>query len=386
MLGRYPATLGVLAHGAAPARLRSGPPDHQAWRLTALTGSPSGSTRPTGRSAALRRVSLRSGTPCSPWSARRRRSGRLVIPALISCRALGARRRDPRPGRLAGTPARPTAPGGWAFEFDNDGYPDTDDTAEVVLALRQVGIPDRPDPSAAAIARATDWLLGMQVRDGGWAAFDADNAKRLVTSCRSATSVKSSTRRRPMSPRTPSRRSPPRTAGEPCGQARSGLAAASAGARWLLVRPLGRELRLRHRCGSTRADRRRGAAGQARHHARGAPGWPIIRTPDGGWGEDLRSYDDPALAGQGTSTAVADRLGAAGAAGRGGGARTARPPRAGDRLAGGHPAGRRGWDEPQFTGTGFPGDFYINYHLYRLVFPLSALGRYLDGPHFGGSA
>ena len=38
------------------------------------------------------------------------------------------------------------------------------------------------------------------------------------------------------------------------------------------------------------------------------------------------------------------------------------------------------WDEPQYTGTGFPGDFYINYHLYRLVFPVSALGRYLaDG-------
>jgi squalene-hopene/tetraprenyl-beta-curcumene cyclase len=35
------------------------------------------------------------------------------------------------------------------------------------------------------------------------------------------------------------------------------------------------------------------------------------------------------------------------------------------------------WDEPQFTGTGFPGDFYINYHLYRIVFPISALGRYL---------
>jgi squalene-hopene/tetraprenyl-beta-curcumene cyclase len=39
--------------------------------------------------------------------------------------------------------------------------------------------------------------------------------------------------------------------------------------------------------------------------------------------------------------------------------------------------GDGGWDEPEFTGTGFPGDFYINYHLYRLVFPISALGRYL---------
>jgi squalene-hopene/tetraprenyl-beta-curcumene cyclase len=37
------------------------------------------------------------------------------------------------------------------------------------------------------------------------------------------------------------------------------------------------------------------------------------------------------------------------------------------------------WDEPQFTGTGFPRDFYLNYHLYRLVFPVSALGRYLGG-------
>ena len=36
------------------------------------------------------------------------------------------------------------------------------------------------------------------------------------------------------------------------------------------------------------------------------------------------------------------------------------------------------WDEPQFTGTGFPGDFYINYHLYRMVFPITALGRYLE--------
>jgi len=37
------------------------------------------------------------------------------------------------------------------------------------------------------------------------------------------------------------------------------------------------------------------------------------------------------------------------------------------------------WDEPQYTGTGFPGAFSLNYHLYRLVFPVSALGRYLGG-------
>ena len=44
------------------------------------------------------------------------------------------------------------------------------------------------------------------------------------------------------------------------------------------------------------------------------------------------------------------------------------------------------WDEPQYTGTGFPRDFYINYHLYRLAFPLSALGRYVRALEEGASA
>ncbi len=44
-----------------------------------------------------------------------------------------------------------------------------------------------------------------------------------------------------------------------------------------------------------------------------------------------------------------------------------------------------GWDEPYFTGTGFPGDFYLNYHLYRLVFPISALGRYVRAVDGGAS-
>ncbi|MGH9103236.1 MAG: squalene--hopene cyclase, partial [Acidimicrobiales bacterium] len=70
-------------------------------------------------------------------------------------------------------------PGGWAFEFHNDRYPDVDDTAEVVLALR------RTPPglgATAAVERALRWVLGMRSRDGGWAAFDADNTSRLVAS------------------------------------------------------------------------------------------------------------------------------------------------------------------------------------------------------------
>jgi squalene-hopene/tetraprenyl-beta-curcumene cyclase len=97
---------------------------------------------------------------------------------------------------------------------------------------------------------------------------------------------------------------------------------------------------------------------------------------DGGWGEDMRSYQDAAWRGRGNSTPsqTAWALLALLAAGERG------------------PVARRGvawlvqaqredgdWDEPEFTGTGFPGDFYIRYHLYRLYFPVMALGRYLRG-------
>jgi squalene-hopene/tetraprenyl-beta-curcumene cyclase len=76
---------------------------------------------------------------------------------------------------------RPDAPaGGWAFEFDNDGYPDIDDTAEVVMALRRTDGGDAGARCQAATERATAWLVGMQCSDGGWAAFDADNTRELL--------------------------------------------------------------------------------------------------------------------------------------------------------------------------------------------------------------
>lgn len=66
------------------------------------------------------------------------------------------------------------ASGGWAFEFHNDNYPDIDDTAEVVLALRRVRHPDRTRMEKA-IERGVRWNLGMQSKNGAWAAFDVDN-------------------------------------------------------------------------------------------------------------------------------------------------------------------------------------------------------------------
>ena len=68
------------------------------------------------------------------------------------------------------------ATGGFPFEFANENYPDVDDTAVVVLALRRAGY----DPNGAA-TRGLDWMLGMQSRSGGFGAFDVDNESRLVT-------------------------------------------------------------------------------------------------------------------------------------------------------------------------------------------------------------
>jgi squalene-hopene/tetraprenyl-beta-curcumene cyclase len=99
------------------------------------------------------------------------------------------------------------------------------------------------------------------------------------------------------------------------------------------------------------------------------------QNPDGGWGEDCRSYTDPAWIGRGESTAsqTAWALLAFVAAGELGEA----PARGVQWLVETQTADGT-WDEPWFTGTGFPGDFLINYHLYRHVFPLSALGRWRE--------
>jgi squalene-hopene/tetraprenyl-beta-curcumene cyclase len=106
------------------------------------------------------------------------------------------------------------------------------------------------------------------------------------------------------------------------------------------------------------------------------------QNPDGGWGEDLRSYRDGSWVGRGTSTAsqTAWALLALLAVGRHDTPAVRRG--VGYLTATQHADG--GWDEPYFTGTGFPGDFYINYHLYRLVFPISALGRYVRAKSSGG--
>jgi squalene-hopene/tetraprenyl-beta-curcumene cyclase len=266
------------------------------------------------------------------------------------------------------------SPGGWAFEFDNDGYPDIDDTAEAVLALRRVALPGQEDERRAAIERGLAWVTGMASRDGGWGAFDADNTSGLVAKlpfCDFGAVTDP-----------PSADVTAHVVEALAAEGQAGSRAARRGVVWLL-RAQEADGSWFGRWGANYVYGT-GAVVPALIAAGVKPSKPAIRravawlearqNPDGGWGEDLRSYDDPGLAGRGESTAsqTAWALLALLAAGPPGPAA-----HAGARWLAEHQRADGTWDEPQFTGTGFPGDFYLNYHLYRLVFPVSALGRYV---------
>lgn len=268
------------------------------------------------------------------------------------------------------------APGGWAFEFANDNYPDVDDTAEVIMALRGI---QSPDPEIAkqselACQRAIRWTLGMQCESGGFAAFDADNESELIGKLPFCDFGEVT--------------DPPSAdvtahALEMLG--REGLASEPRVQRaleWLLAQQeedgswFGR-WGANHLYGTGAALPALvecGVSVEAPSVRRAVRWLESVQNEDGGWGEDLRSYEDVNWRGRGTSTAsqtawallallAAEQYGSATKRGAEWLAKTQRDDGT--------------WDEPEFTGTGFPGDFYINYHLYRQVFPVMALGRYL---------
>jgi squalene-hopene/tetraprenyl-beta-curcumene cyclase len=265
-------------------------------------------------------------------------------------------------------------PGGWAFEFANDNYPDIDDTAEVVLAL------DRTDEVAdGAVDRAVAWIVGMQCRDGGWAAFDVDNTQTL---CRELPFCNFGELIDP-----PSADVTAHVVEMLAKLGRAQLAVAR-GVEWLLRAQeedgswFGR-WGANYIYGTGAVVPALVAAGLRTDHPamRRAVAWLEGRqNSDGGWGEDLRSYRDATESGRGHSTAsqTAWALLALLAAGE---RSTATERGVSFLVATQDEEGT--WDEPYFTGTGFPGDFYINYHLYRLVFPVTALGRYVNGDPYG---
>ncbi|MFJ5516959.1 squalene--hopene cyclase [Streptomyces griseoluteus] len=271
-------------------------------------------------------------------------------------------------------------PGGWAFEFHNDNYPDIDDTAEVALALRRVSHP-QPDRVDGAIARAVRWNFGMQSKNGAWGAFDVDNTSPFpnrLPFCDFGEVI-----------------DPPSadvTAHVVEMMAAEGLAhdpRTRRGIAWLLAEQeadgswFGR-WGVNYVYGTGSVVPALTAAGLPASHPaiRRAVHWlQQAQNDDGGWGEDLRSYKYAReWSGRGASTAsqTAWALMALLAAGE----RDSEAVERGVRWLADTQRNDGSWDEPYFTGTGFPWDFSINYHLYRQVFPLTALGRYLHGDPF----
>ncbi|MCX2180315.1 squalene--hopene cyclase [Streptomyces sp. SKN60] len=267
-------------------------------------------------------------------------------------------------------------PGGWAFEFHNDNYPDIDDTAEVILALRRVAHPE-PARVDAAVRRGARWTAGMQSRNGAWGAFDADNTSPFpnrLPFCDFGEVIDP-----------PSADVTAHVVEMLAWEGRADDPRARRGIEWLLAEQepggawFGR-WGVNYIYGTGSVLPALTAAGLARSHPaiRRAVDWlRSVQNDDGGWGEDLRSYREERWIGHGESTAsqTAWALIALLAAGE----RESEAVRRGVAWLAATQREDGSWDEPQFTGTGFPWDFSINYHLYRQVFPLTALGRYVNG-------
>ncbi len=267
-------------------------------------------------------------------------------------------------------------PGGWSFEHVNTWYPDVDDTAAVLLAFLKG---DPPCRGEGVIRRAVDWMLSMQNRDGGWAAFDVENDRLFLNE------IPFSDMDSLCDPSTPDvtgrvlealgalddRRHPAACRRGIAYLRRSQEKEGSWFGRWGVNYVYGTSNVL---CGLAR---QRVAASDPMV-ARALRWLEAVQNDDGGFGESLESYSDRSAMGRGPSTASQTAWGVMGllayrsptdeAVVRGIAWLVDR------QLHSGAAAGS--WAEAEFTGTGFPRHFYLRYHLYRHYFPLMALGRF----------
>jgi len=302
--------------------------------------------------------------------------------------------------------ARGIRPGGWAFERANDSYPDVDDTAMALVVLSLLR-PLLADTRAidSALERASEWVVGLQSSNGGWAAFDRDNTLDLMAKmpfCDFGEVL-----------------DPPSV--DVTAHVVEGLAYLGHGLEDpTIIRALeyirneqepqgswfGR-WGVNHIYGTAAVLPALRAVGEdmSADYVRRAGEWVVThQNPDGGWGETCASYMDDLLRGKGESTAsqtgwalmallAMDTHEYDGAIKRG--------------LTYLIDNQRDGtWNEPQYTGTGFPvyglgsrvslnkaasrldqgaelaRGFMINYNLYRHYFPMMALGR--ARKHFRG--
>lgn len=266
-------------------------------------------------------------------------------------------------------------PGGWAFEFANAFYPDLDDTPVVSRALLSLSLPPELEGrKRGAVERARAWTLGMQSKDGGFAAFDRDNDMRALAHVPFSDFVP------PLDP----------TCADVTAHVLELLAAAGdegperGRALAYLVRTqepdgawYGRwGVNYLYGTGLALAALGEAAAGSLPPGAERAAAWLVAhQNEDGGWGETCASYEMPGAdtRGRGPSTAsqtawallglLAVRRPEDPAVARGVAFLAERQRSDGD------------WDEEAYTGTGFPGTFYLRYEMYRLNFPLLALSR-----------
>jgi squalene-hopene/tetraprenyl-beta-curcumene cyclase len=266
-----------------------------------------------------------------------------------------------------------TEPSGWAFEYINEFYPDIDDTAMVMLALSRIQ-GSNPADQAACHRRALDWLLAMQSKDGGWAAFDADNNWEFLNG------VPFADHNAMLDP----------SCADITGRVLEALAAHSIPREHAAVRR-GVEWLVRHQeadgswygrwgvayiygtCFALRGLAASGESDREAHVLRAGEWLRSIQNADGGWGESCASYDrgafipSPSTPSQ-TAWAILGLLA--------GGDISSRSVESGIEylLEMQRPDG--GWDEELATGTGFPKVFYLNYHLYKDDFPLLALASF----------
>jgi squalene-hopene/tetraprenyl-beta-curcumene cyclase len=269
-------------------------------------------------------------------------------------------------------------PGAWAFEFENRFYPDVDDSAVVVMALHQAQLPNQR-LKQAAIARTVNWIASMQCQTGGWAAFDLDNNQDWLNQLPYG-DLKAMI--------------DPNTADvtarvlEMLGWCNLSIDAnQTAKSIDYLIREQEVDGSWFGRWGVNYIYGTSGALSalaliapqtHSQRIERGAAWLVGCQNSDGGWGETCRSYDDPTLKGQGTSTASQTAWALIGlmAAGEGTGKFASEAIERGVNYLLITQQADGTWNESEFTGTGFPSHFYLKYHLYQQYFPLMALGRH----------